>query len=56
MFGMLFSKGLTMIISRLVNLRFFSLWSIFQYDLQFSFSIQSFYKTIKIFFLKGRNV
>lgn len=48
MFGMLFSKDLTVIILGLVDSRFFSLLSVFQYGLHFSFSIEYFYKTIKL--------
>lgn len=54
MFAMLFSKDLTMIISRLVDLRFFSLLFISQYGLHFSFFHSIFLQNNKGFYLKNR--
>ena len=51
---MLFSKDLTVIISRLVDLRFFSLLFISQYGLHFSFFHSIFLQNNKGFYLKKR--
>lgn len=52
MFAMLFSKDLTVIISRLVQLRFFSILFISQYGLHFSFFHSIFLQNNKGFHLK----